>query len=146
MLLEEGHHQDYVLLQLSPLLVTVKQPPCVLLCVGREAPLAHPVLLGSREQSLGYPVIRERVLVAIVHAQFALDSGVPVVFDGVVSPSRKPLRNQGPLIAHSAILTFILFVGLNDGLILLISPSLLSDVGVQVVVPPLAALLADSSR
>jgi hypothetical protein len=68
-----------------------------------------------------------------------------VVFDGIVSPSGKPFGNQGPLITHSDIMVFKLFMGLDDSLILFVSPSLLSDVGIQVVVPPLATLFPYSS-
>lgn len=59
-----------------------------------------------------------------------------MVLDGVVGPPWQQLGNLGPLIAH-------VDVALQDGPILVGRPGLLANVRVEVVVPPLSALLAD---
>lgn len=53
-------------------------------------------------------------------------------------PSGEQLGNLRPAVAQS-------FVGLVDDAVLLLGPRGLLHLGVQVVVPPLAALLADSA-
>ena len=58
-----------------------------------------------------------------------------MVLDGVVGPSWQQLGNLGPLVAH-------VDVALQDGPILVGRPGLLANVRVEVVVPPLPALLA----
>ena len=57
----------------------------------------------------------------------------------VVSAARQELGNFAPLVA-------VLFVRLDDLAVLLGRPLVLLDVGVQVVVPALAALLTNASR
>ena len=59
---------------------------------------------------------------------------VPVVFDGVVRPARDQLCNLCPLVSP-------LLVRIVDHPIFLVRPRRLLDVRVQVVVPPLSALL-----
>ena len=61
-----------------------------------------------------------------------------MILDGVVGPSWQQLGNLGPLVAH-------VDVTLQDGPILGGGPGLLANVRVEVVVPPLPALLADPS-
>ena len=56
----------------------------------------------------------------------------------VVSPARQKLCYLRPLVT-------ILLVGLNDSVILFFSPLVLLDIWVQMVVPSLTALLADST-
>ena len=59
-----------------------------------------------------------------------------MVLDGVVGPPRQQLGDLGPLVAH-------VDVAFQDGPVLGGRPGLLANVRVEVVVPPLPALLAD---
>ena len=59
-----------------------------------------------------------------------------MVFDGVVSSARDELGNLCPLVAP-------LFVRIVDDSVFLLGPSSLLYFWVEVVVPPLAALLTD---
>mmetsp|Transcript_30730 Transcript_30730/g.98142 ORF Transcript_30730/g.98142 Transcript_30730/m.98142 type:complete len:265 (-) Transcript_30730:105-899(-) len=67
-----------------------------------------------------------------------LHGRVPVVLDSVVSSPRKVLGNLSPTIA-------VLLVGGNKLPVLLLGPGVPPDVGVEVVVPSLTALLADTA-
>ena len=88
-LLEVGHHQQDVLLDLPALFAAVEEPSRAILGSGGYSPITDPALLGSVEvESLGDSVIRKGVGVVVVHPQFSLDGRVPVVLDGVVGPSR----------------------------------------------------------
>ena len=69
----------------------------------------------------------------------ALEGGVPVVFDGVVGATDERLGNLGPPVAE-------LVVGEDQLAVLVAAPLLALDLGVEVVVPALAALLADAPR
>jgi len=69
----------------------------------------------------------------------ALEGGVPVVFDGVVGATDERLGNLGPPVAE-------LVVGEDQLAVLVAAPLLALDLGVEVVVPALAALLADAAR
>jgi hypothetical protein len=68
-----------------------------------------------------------------------------VIFDGVVGPSWEEFSDEGPLVAESEYGVALLFVSLNDDLILFLVPTLLADLRVQVVVPSFSALLPDPS-
>ena len=68
----------------------------------------------------------------------ALEGGVPVVLDGVIGAPDEGLGDLGPLVA-------VLRVGDDELAVLLAAPLLALDVGVEVVVPALAALLADAT-
>ena len=68
----------------------------------------------------------------------SLHGGVPVVLDGVVGAAREELGHLGPLVPQT------LVVGDDDPVLLLGEGSLL-DVRIEMVVPPLAALLADAA-
>ena len=52
-------------------------------------------LRGAEAKFLGDWVL-VFVIVKAVHSEFALDGGVPVVFDGVVGASWQPFGNEGP--------------------------------------------------
>jgi len=69
---------------------------------------------------------------------FSLERGVEVVLDVVVSAAREKLRDFRPSVA-------VLQVQVQNLLVFFFSPPVLLDVGVQMVVPSLAALLADAS-
>ena len=59
--------------------------------------------------------------------------------DGVVGPARQLLGDVGPAVASAVLLA------LEDDAILGLGPGSLGDGGVEVVVPPLSALLPDAS-
>lgn len=61
-----------------------------------------------------------------------------MILDGVVSASVEVLGDLGPPVAEG-------LVGQEEQPLLVVAPVLLLDVGVEVVVPSLAALLADAS-
>lgn len=63
---------------------------------------------------------------------------VPMVLDGVVRAAGQQLGDARPLVA-------VLAVCLVDDTVLLIRPGSLLDLGVEVIVPTLAALLADAA-
>ena len=65
-------------------------------------------------------------------------SGVPKVLDHVVGAPGKMLGDLGPFVAEFSVEFFDLFV-------LFESPGVLFDLGVQLVVPTLATLLADTT-
>ena len=73
---------------------------------------------------------------AALLVNLALEGGVPVVLDGVIGAPDEGLGDLGPLVA-------VLRVGDDELAVLLAAPLLALDVGVEVVVPALAALLAD---
>ena len=62
-----------------------------------------------------------------------------MIFHRVVSPSRQHLGNLCPLVAHDP-------VSVEQGLVLLLRPLRLVHSSIEVVVPPLAALLAVAPR
>lgn len=68
-----------------------------------------------------------------------------MILDGVVSATGQPLGNQSPFVAYSKFILGLLFVCLDDGLVLIFRPSFFFDVRVEMVVPPLSALLPDPS-
>mmetsp|Transcript_21645 Transcript_21645/g.47205 ORF Transcript_21645/g.47205 Transcript_21645/m.47205 type:complete len:245 (-) Transcript_21645:1885-2619(-) len=69
----------------------------------------------------------------------ALHGGIPMVLNGVIRPTGQQLRDLSPLVTKS------LVVGDNKS-ILLLAPRLLTNGGIEVIVPTLAALLTDASR
>lgn len=91
-------------------------------------------------------VIIFRAVLALRHFELPLNSRIPVVFDSVVGAAWKPLRDERPSVAQPSQECGVLFMSLNDRLVLLLRPSLLLDVGIEVVMPPLPALLPDASR
>ena len=68
-----------------------------------------------------------------------------MILDGIISSSWQPFGNESPFVSHPTVNLNILLVRLNNSLILLISPSLFPDVRIQVIMPPLTALLTDSA-
>ena len=60
-----------------------------------------------------------------------------MVLDGVVRPPRELRGDLRPLVTHAGVLD-------QDGPVFIFRPGLLGDGRVQMVVPPLAALLADA--
>ena len=62
-----------------------------------------------------------------------------MVLDGIVCPSWEFRRDLGPLVADARVFY-------EDGPIFIFRPGLLRDGGVEVVVPSLSTLLADSTR
>jgi hypothetical protein len=74
----------------------------------------------------------------LLHLEFSLDGGVEVILDVIVCSSRKVLGDLSPLVAE-------LLVSSDDDLIFLLSPLASLDVGIEMVVPSLSALLADSA-
>ena len=69
----------------------------------------------------------------------ALESGVEVILNVVISAAWQKLSDLGPLVAK-------IVVQLNNFSVLIICPLVFLDIRVQVIVPPLAALLADTAR
>mmetsp|Transcript_17726 Transcript_17726/g.71156 ORF Transcript_17726/g.71156 Transcript_17726/m.71156 type:complete len:295 (+) Transcript_17726:723-1607(+) len=94
----------------------------------REVDEALLVVDGTREPA------RLQVLLHL-----ALHRAVPVVLDRVVRAAGQLAGDLGPLVADLDVL------GENRA-VLVLGPRLLGDVRVEVVVPPLAALLADAPR
>lgn len=68
-----------------------------------------------------------------------------MIFDGVVGPAWEEFSNESPFISKSEYRVALLFVSLNDDLIFVLVPTLLADLRVEVVVPPLSALLPNPS-
>mmetsp|Transcript_9956 Transcript_9956/g.27865 ORF Transcript_9956/g.27865 Transcript_9956/m.27865 type:complete len:344 (+) Transcript_9956:1567-2598(+) len=68
----------------------------------------------------------------------ALHAGVPVVLDGIVGTSGKELGNLGPLVAEALVMG-------DDESVLLLAPGHLADGGIEMIVPPFTALLADAA-
>ena len=68
-----------------------------------------------------------------------------MIFDGIVGSSGQKLGNHGPFVSKPKFSLDLLFVRLDDDPIFLLRPTFLADVGVEMVVPPLSALLADPS-
>ena len=82
----------------------------------------------------------EVLLESLVHfRQFLLHARVPMILNCVVSPPLQNFRDFCPLVAVVSVhqVQYPLF---------LLAPPDLLDLGIQVVVPPLPALLADSPR
>jgi len=76
----------------------------------------------------------DRRLLPIELAQLASQRRVPVVLDRIVGPARKQLRNLCPPITE-------LSVRIEQDAVLLCCPVVLLDRRVELIVPPLAALL-----
>ena len=91
---------------------------------------------GALQRSLRWPdgsrVFRQQLTRFFNDA--ALEGRVPVVFDRIVGTAVQPLGDIDPLVTQ-------LTVGLQQHKLLLRSPRCLGDVGIQLVVPPLPALL-----
>jgi len=86
--------------------------------------------------------VREVVVAARVLAvlpDFPLHARVPVILYGVVRATRQLRGDLRPLVAHAHVLH-------QDRTVLLFRPRRLRDRRIQVVVPPLAALLAHATR
>jgi hypothetical protein len=90
---------------------------------------AHRVQIDCRESA---------VAVAAGMQDLAADSAVPVVLDGVVSSAGKKLRDVAPLVA-------VLGMCGQDDLVLVSGPRGLANGWVEVIMPPLATLLADTT-
>ena len=75
----------------------------------------------------------------LVLGRILLELGVEPVFDGVVGPSRESLCDFAPAVA-------VLLMHGKDQSVFLLRPLLLPDVGIQMIVPPLSALLANAPR
>mmetsp|Transcript_33149 Transcript_33149/g.107211 ORF Transcript_33149/g.107211 Transcript_33149/m.107211 type:complete len:237 (-) Transcript_33149:10-720(-) len=93
--------------------------------------LAHLWRLGRSRCRWGLRLLHP----TIAETKLPMDCRVPVVLNRVVCPARKQLCNLGPLVAK-------LLLPLQQDLIFLRSPLALRQVGVELVVPALAALLA----
>ena len=91
-----------------------------------------PTLVFSRPPPPRLPLAPVLVLVPPPHGR------VPVVLDGVVGPPRQQLGDFRPLVAED-------LVRLVDDRVLVLRPGALLDLRVEVVVPALAALLADAA-
>ena len=61
-----------------------------------------------------------------------------MVLNGIVRPTGQQLGNLGPLVSQSLVMG-------NNETILLLAPGLLANGGVEMVVPTLAALLANAA-
>ena len=103
------------------------------------------ILHGDRslQQKLNITLARRQgnILQALTHGeavQLALEVGVESILDSVISATRDVLGDLTPLFAHFP-------VQVNYEGVFLSSPLALVDVGVQVVVPALTALLADAT-
>ena len=68
-----------------------------------------------------------------------------MIFYGIVSPAGQKFCDESPLISKSEYRVALLFVSLNDGLILIFVPPLFAYFRIEVIVPSLPALLSDSS-
>ena len=62
-----------------------------------------------------------------------------MILDGIICPSRKPFRNQRPTITE-------FFMSFNDSEVFFFGPTLLLDIGIEMVVPSLPTLLTDTAR
>lgn len=70
---------------------------------------------------------------------FLLHGGVPVIFDRVIGSALQGLGNDGPLVLQTVVLN-------KKSELFILAPVHLLDEGVQVVVPPLSALLSNATR
>ena len=95
-------------------------------------------LAGSHALRLALVELLDAGLATLL-LHLALEGRVEVVLYVVVGASGEVFRYLGPAVP-------ILEVELEDARILLLSPSILLDIGVQMVVPALPALLADAAR
>ena len=78
------------------------------------------------------------VLGVDISFDLALHGRIPMILDSVVRSSRKLLRNLGPSIPQ------LTMTG-EDYSIFVLRPRILVDVGIEMVVPPLATLLSDTT-
>lgn len=78
------------------------------------------------------------VVLKVVGA-FALESGVPVVFDGVVGATIEQSGNGGPFVPESG-------VGPDNGVVFIGSEGAVLDLRRKLVAPPQSARLAGSTR
>lgn len=74
----------------------------------------------------------------VLELHLSLESRVESIFDVVVCSPWQKFRDFAPFVT-------VLFVSLDDGSIFISGPFVFLDVWVQVIVPALATLLADSS-
>ena len=70
--------------------------------------------------------------------KFFLHGRVPVVLDGVVGAAGEVFGDLSPPVAER-------LVGQEEDPLLVLAPVLLLDVRIQMIVPPLSALLADTT-
>jgi len=99
---EKGHYEeDVTVAAVYSLAVAFEQPPSVLLVATAHPPVRVSFFRGVEVQPLHDAFFGVVVLVAVLHAEFALDGGVPVVFDGVVGPAGQPLGDECPFVANS---------------------------------------------
>lgn len=99
-------------------------------------------LIGFGVFLFGLGLLITRLLcegVRVVFGDVLLELGVESVLDGVVGPSGECLGDLAPTVA-------VFGVHHKDQAIFLLRPLLLADVGVEVVVPSLPALLANATR
>eukprot|EP00302_Diacronema_sp_CCMP2436_P001073 CAMPEP_0179842296 /NCGR_PEP_ID=MMETSP0982-20121206/3044_1 /TAXON_ID=483367 /ORGANISM="non described non described, Strain CCMP 2436" /LENGTH=147 /DNA_ID=CAMNT_0021726545 /DNA_START=763 /DNA_END=1206 /DNA_ORIENTATION=+ len=82
-------------------------------------------------------VVRPQLLLALL--ELLAPCRVPVVLNRVISAARQQLCDLGPLVAQAP-------VPLEQDRVLFKGPPVLFDVVVQLVVPPLAALLAVAAQ
>ena len=99
-------------------------------CLSLGEPLSHSLGLALVE------LLDASLATLLLH--LALERGIEVVLDVVVGAARQVLGDLRPPVA-------VLEMKFQNSLVLLFRPSVLLDVRVQVVVPPLTALLADAS-
>lgn len=77
-------------------------------------------------------------MLLVVHlGEFLLHGGIPVILDRVVSASLEVLGDLCPAVTES-------LMSEEQQPLLLITPLLLLDVGIQMIVPTLSTLLADT--
>jgi hypothetical protein len=77
--------------------------------------------------------------ISVILLHFSLQSGIETIFNVIIRSSWEVFGDLGPFISK-------FLVRLNNGSIFLLGPLILLDVGVQMIVPPLPALLAYPAR
>ena len=100
--------------------------------------IADDVAVGSGILDNGVAIPIDPILGGDVPFDLALHAGIPVVLDGIVRTSGKELGNLGPFVAEGLVMR-------DDQTVFLLAPGHLANGGIEMVVPALAALLADAA-
>ena len=100
--------------------------------------VTNDVAIGDGILDDGVAGLIDPVLGGDVLLDLALHAGVPMILDGIVGTPGEELGNLGPLVAEDLVMG-------DDEIIFLLAPGHLADGGIEVVMPTLAALLADAA-
>ena len=100
--------------------------------------VTNDVAIGDGILDDGVAGLIDPILGGDVLLDLALHAGVPMILDGIVGTPGKELGNLGPLVAEALVMG-------DDETVFLLAPGHLADGGIEMVVPTLAALLADAA-